>query len=258
MRVLIVDDEPIARRGLRRLLGDEPDVEIVGEAGSGTAALDAITDLRPDLVLLDIQMPEMGGLEVVKTVGPANMPAVVFVTAYDKYAVEAFDLNAADYVLKPVDPERLSRALGRARQRLVTGARGDLEERLLRVLASTRALQPERLVVRSAGKIQFVNTEDIDWINAEDNYVRIYASGKTYLMRETVGAMEARLDASRFVRIRSSTIVQIARIREIRPLSNGTFELQLQDGTRVTSARRFRDRIERIVSGGGCGEGQHT
>lgn len=248
MRVLIVDDEPIARRGLRRLLGAEPDVEIVGEAGSGTAALAAIADLKPDLVLLDIQMPEMGGLEVVATVGPANMPAVVFVTAYDKYAVDAFDLNAADYVLKPVDPERLSRALARARQRLVAGDRDDLEERLLRVLESTRPVQPERLVVRSAGRIQFVDAEDVDWITAEDNYVRIYAAGRTYLMRETVGGMEARLDPARFVRIRSSTIVRIARIREIRPLLNGTFELQLQDGTRVTSARRFRDRIEKIVS----------
>lgn len=248
MRVLIVDDEPIARRGLRRLLGAEPDVEIVGEAGSGTAAVAAIAELQPDLVLLDIQMPEMGGLEVVATVGPANMPAVVFVTAYDKYAVDAFDLNAADYVLKPVDPERLSRALARARQRLVAGDRFDLEERLLRVLERTRPVQPERLVVRSAGRIQFVEAEDIDWISAEDNYVRIYAAGRTYLMRETVGGMEARLDPARFVRIRSSTIVRIARIREIRPLLNGTFELQLHDGTRVTSARRFRDRIEKIVS----------
>ena len=248
MRVLIVDDEPIARRGLRRLLGAEPDVEIVGEAGSGTAAVPAIEELNPDLVLLDIQMPEMGGLEVVATVGPANMPAVVFVTAYDKYAVEAFDLNAADYVLKPVDPERLSRALARARQRIAAGNRGDLEERLRRVLEQTRPVLPERLVVRSAGRIQFVDAEDIDWISAEDNYVRIYAAGRTYLMRETVGGMEARLDPARFVRIRSSTIVRIARIREIRPLLNGTFELQLQDGTRVTSARRFRDRIEKIVS----------
>lgn len=248
MRVLIVDDEPIALRGMRRLLGAEPDVEIVGEAGSGKAAVAAIADLQPDLVLLDIQMPVMDGLEVVATVGPANMPAVVFVTAYDKYAVDAFDLNAADYVLKPVDPERLSRAIARARQRLVTGDHGDLEERLMRVLERTRPVQPERLVVRSAGRIQFVDAEDIDWISAEDNYVRIYAAGRTYLMRETVGGMEARLDPARFVRIRSSTIVRIARIREVRPLLNGTFELQLQDGTRVTSARRFRDRIEKIVS----------
>lgn len=248
MRVLIVDDEPIALRGMRRLLGAEPDVEIVGEAGSGKAAVAAIADLQPDLVLLDIQMPVMDGLEVVATVGPANMPAVVFVTAYDKYAVDAFDLNAADYVLKPVDPERLSRAIARARQRLVTGDHGDLEERLMRVIERTRPVQPERLVVRSAGRIQFVDAEDIDWISAEDNYVRIYAAGRTYLMRETVGGMEARLDPARFVRIRSSTIVRIARIREIRPLLNGTFELQLQDGTRVTSARRFRDRIEKIVS----------
>ena len=248
MRVLIVDDEPIARRGMGRLLGAEPDVEIVGEAGSGSAAIAAIEELKPDLVLLDIQMPGTGGLEVVATVGPANMPAVVFVTAYDKYAVEAFDLNAADYVLKPVDPERLSRALARARQRIAAGERGDLEERLLRVLEQARPAQPERFVVRSAGRIQFVDAEDIDWISAEDNYVRIHAAGKTYLMRETVGGIEARLDRARFVRIRSSTIVRIARIREIRPLVNGTFELQLQDGTRVTSARRFRERIEKIVS----------
>ena len=248
MRVLIVDDEPIARRGLRRLLATESDVEIVGEAGSGMAAVDAIAELKPDLVLLDIQMPEMGGLEVVAAVGPAQMPAVVFVTAFDKYAVEAFDLNAADYVLKPVDPERLGRALVRARRGLVAGVHGELEARLLRVLESTRALRPDRLVVRSAGRIQFVETEDIDWINSEDNYVRIHAGGRTYLVRETVGAMEARLDSSRFLRIRSSTIVQIARIREVRPLSNGTFELHLRDGTRVTSARRFRDRIEKLVS----------
>lgn len=248
MRVLIVDDEPIARRGLRRLLAAESDVEIVGEASSGTAAVDAIAELTPDLVLLDIQMPEMGGLEVVATVGPAQMPAVVFVTAYDKYAIEAFDLSAADYVLKPVDPERLGRALARARQRLVAGGQGELEERLLRVLESARALQPERLVVRSAGRIRFVEIEDIDRIHAEDNYVRIYAAGSTYLARETVGAMEARLDPTRFLRIRSSTIVQIARIREIRPLSNGTFELHLHDGARVISARRFRHRIEKLLS----------
>lgn len=246
MRVLIVDDEPLARRGLRRLLESESDVEIVGEAASGTAAVEAIETLKPELVFLDIQMPEMDGLEVVAAVTPEKMPAVVFVTAYDKYALDAFDLNAADYVLKPVDPERFARALGRARQRLATGERGELESRLTRLLASRP--QRERLAVKSAGKIQFVNVDEIDWINAEDNYVRIYAAGKTYLMRETVGGIEARLDPSRFVRIRRSTIVRIERIKEIRPLLNGTFELQLEDGTRVTSARRFRESIEKLVS----------
>jgi len=246
MRVLIVDDEPIARRGVRRLLESEPDVEIVGEAASGTTAVEAIAELKPELVFLDIQMPEMDGLEVVATVTPEKMPAVVFVTAYDRYALDAFDLNAADYVLKPVDPERFARALGRARQRLATGDRGDLEERLMRLLAARP--QRERLAVRSAGKIQFVNIDEIDWINAEDNYVRIYAAGKTYLMRETVGGIEARLDPARFVRIRRSTIVRIETIKEIRPLMNGTFELHLEDGTRVTSARRFRESIEKLVS----------
>lgn len=248
MRVLIVDDEPLARRGLRRLLESESGVEIAGEAGSGTAAVEAIAALKPDLVFLDIQMPEMDGLEVVAAVTPEKMPAVVFVTAYDKYAIDAFDLNAADYVLKPVDPERFARALARARQRLADGDRDGVTERLMRLLESARPAPRERLVVRSAGKIQFVNVDEIDWINAEDNYVRIHAAGKTYLMRETVGGIEERLDPARFVRIRRSTIVRIDRIKEIRPLLNGTYELLLEDGTRVTSARRFRDAIERLVS----------
>lgn len=241
MRVLIVDDEPIARRGLRRLLEGEPDVEVVGEAGSGPAAIEAIEKLHPDLVLLDIQMPEMDGLEVVAAIGADRMPPVIFVTAYDRYALHAFDLNAADYVLKPVDPERLGRALARARQRK---PHDDLEQRLSRILNAAR---PQRLVVRSAGKIQFVDIADIDWISAEDNYVRIYAAGKTYLMRETVTGIESRLDANAFVRIRRSTIVRVERIREVRPLLNGTFEILLADGTRVVSARRFREAVERLI-----------
>jgi two-component system LytT family response regulator len=243
MRVLIVDDEPIARRGLRRLLEHAPDVEVVGEAASGTSAVDAIRTLQPDLVFLDIQMPEMDGLEVVATITPAKMPAVVFVTAYDKYALDAFDLNAVDYVLKPVDPERFERALERARKRNPE----DLEERLKRLLAGVRPQRPDRLVIRSAGKIQFVSVDEIDWIVAEDNYVRIHAAGKTYLMRETVSGIEERLAGQSFVRIRRSTIVRIDRIAEIKPLLNGTFELLLQDGTRVVSARRFREAIEQLV-----------
>ena len=243
MRVLIVDDEPLARRGLRRLLESEPDVEIAGEAGSGPAAIEAIARLTPDLVFLDIQMPEMDGLEVVAALGPERMPQVIFVTAYDKYAIEAFDLNAADYVLKPVDPERFQRALERARKRKPD----ELEERLRRVLEMVRPTRPERLVIRSAGKIQFVSVDEIDWVNAEDNYVRIHAAGKSYLMRETVTGLEERLDQSLFVRIRRSTIVRIDRIREVKPLLNGTFELLLEDGTRVVSARRFREAVEKLL-----------
>jgi two-component system, LytTR family, response regulator len=249
MRVLIVDDEPLARRGVRRLLESEPDVEIVAEASNGKDAVEKIEELKPDLVFLDIQMPEMDGLEVVAAITPEKMPPVVFVTAFDKYAIDAFDLNAADYVLKPVDPDRFARALARARQRMTRRGGDDVTERLMRILQTARPSRPERLVVRSAGKIQFVNVDDIDWINAEDNYVRIYAAGKTYLMRETVGGIEERLDPERFVRIRRSTIVRIERIKEIRPLMNGTFELVLEDGTRVTSARRFRERIEERLLG---------
>lgn len=244
MRVLIVDDEPIARRGLRRLLEPESDVQIVGEVSNGIAAVEKIAELKPDLVFLDIQMPEMDGLEVVAAVTPEKMPPVVFVTAFDKYAIDAFDLNAADYVLKPVDPERFQRALARARGRM----KDDVSEQLERILESVRPSRRERLVLRSAGKVQFVNVDEIDWINAEDNYVRIHAGGKTYLMRETVGGIEQRLDRDRFVRIRRSTIVRIDRIKEIRSLLNGTFELHLEDGTRVTSARRFREQIERLLA----------
>jgi two-component system LytT family response regulator len=244
MRTLIVDDEPIARRGMRRLLESESDVEIVGEAGSGAAAVEAIESLRPDLVLLDIQMPEMDGLEVVAAIGTDRMPSVVFVTAYDRYAIDAFDLNAADYVLKPVDPERLHRALVRATERARQRKPRDLEERLARILDASR---PRRLVVRSAGRIQFVDVDEIDWIAAEDNYVRIHAAGKTFLMRETVTGLEQRLDPREFLRIRRSTIVRISRIQEVRTLLNGTFEILLADGTRVTSARRFREAIEKLI-----------
>jgi two-component system, LytTR family, response regulator len=246
MRVLIVDDEPIARRGLRRLLESESDVEIAGEAASGAAAIEAIEHVKPDLVFLDIQMPGIDGLEVVATIGPAKMPPVVFVTAFDRYAIEAFDLNAADYVLKPVDPERFHRALARARK-VVQGDRSDLEQRLSRLLASARPERTDRLVVRSTGRIQFVAVDDIDWVHAEDNYVRIYAKGETFLMRETVSHLEERLDPARFLRIRRSTIVRIDRIREIRPLLNGTFEVFLADGTRVVSSRRFRDKVETLI-----------
>jgi two-component system LytT family response regulator len=239
----LVDDEPLARRGLRRLLEGEPDINIIGEAGSGLAAVEAIESLAPDLVFLDIQMPEMNGLEVVAAIGAAKMPAVVFVTAFDKYALEAFDLNAADYVLKPVDPERFHRAVERARKRTPD----DVTQKLERVLQAMHARQPARLVIRSAGKIQFVSVGDIDWIASEDNYVRIHAGQKSYLMRETIGGLEQRLDATTFVRIRRSTILRIERIREIHPLQNGTFEILLQDGTRVVSARRFRGAIERLI-----------
>lgn len=243
MRVLIVDDEPLARRGLRRLLESEG-VEIAGEASSGGAAVEAIRTLDPDLVFLDIQMPEMDGLEVVATIGPDKMPPVVFVTAFDRYAIEAFDLNAADYVLKPVDPDRFQRALQRARKQIESGDRADLEQRLLNIIGGRKS---ERLVIRSAGRIQFVNVDDIDWVHAEDNYVRIYAKGETFLMRETVSRLEQRLDGKQFLRIRRSTIVRVGRIREIRPLLNGTFEIFLHDGTKIVSSRRFRDRVEALI-----------
>jgi two-component system, LytTR family, response regulator len=250
MRALIVDDEPLARRGLVRLAAGEPDVEIVGQASNGRAAVDAIRSLAPDVVLLDVQMPEMSGLEVVTTVGPEEMPLVVFVTAYDEHAIKAFELAAVDYVLKPVDEERFRRAIDRVRKMLDRERSPGMShslQRLIDVLEPRRDYE-DRIVVRgSGGAIRFVRTEEIDLITSEDNYVRLHARGSSHLLRETVHGMEQRLDPARFVRVRRSTIVRIESIREIHPLLNGAYEIVLHDGRRVSSSRHYRANLEKLI-----------
>jgi two-component system LytT family response regulator len=245
IRALIVDDEPYARERVRRLLGDDPDIEVVGECTDGFCAVDQIRALAPDLIFLDVVMPGKDGFEVLDELG-APAPAVIFLTAFDRFAVRAFDACALDYLLKPFDEERFARAVRRARQALA--ARGDDDEgtsvaRPLRIAEGPLL----RLVVRSRGRIRFVKTADVTWIGAEGNYACVHAGAESYLVREALSALEAQLDPQRFVRIHRGTIVNLDRVRELEPLFNGQHAVLLDDGTRVTMSRRYRAHVERVL-----------
>jgi two-component system LytT family response regulator len=242
IRVLIVDDELLARDRTRQLLEEEPDVEIVGECASGPEAVAAIESAGPDLVLLDVQMPGMDGFAVLAKVSPGRLPAVVFVTAHDEHALEAFQVHALDYLLKPFDGERLREALERARERIRSTPPHAFQRRILAMLADfkPRARRLDRIVLRSGGRLSFLKTDEVDWIEGEGNYLRVHAGKQSYLLRETLSDIEARLDPARFVRIHKSTIVNTDRIREIQPLFNGAHSVLLHDGTRLTWSRGYR------------------
>jgi len=244
LRTLIVDDEPLARRRIRALLAEVADVEIVGECGDGAAAVAAIRAAAPDLVFLDIQMPEMDGFGVIEAVGVARMPAVVFVTAYDRYALAAFDVCAVDYVLKPFDTERFMRALDRARARTAPGALADMRASLLALLGHAESSRDATLALRVSGKIVTLQRSEIDWIEAAGNLVVVHAGGAVWRVHEALTALERRLHASRFRRIHRSTLVNLARVREIRPIPGGDGEIVLHDGTRLALSRRYRGALE--------------
>jgi two-component system LytT family response regulator len=249
IKVLIVDDEPIIRRGLRNHLSRRDQYEVVGECCNGRRAIDDIRETRPDLVFLDVQMPEVDGFGVIREVGAAAMPAVVFVTAFDEYAVRAFDVNALDYLLKPFDEERFLRCLTRVEQRL---AEPDKEGLLVEKLASLVAEQAkprtaDRLAIRNSDRITLLQTEEIDWIEAADNYVEIHVGKQVHLMRETLSNLEQRLQPFRFLRIHRSRLVNADRIKELHPLFHGEYELVLSDGTHLTSSRHYRDVLHRLL-----------
>lgn len=249
IRALIVDDEPLARDGVRLHLESQTDIEIVGEAVDGDNAVEMINELRPDLVFLDVQMPGLDGFGVIEAVGVDAMPAVVFTTAYDEFALRAFDANAVDYVLKPFDGDRLRRALDQARTQIRGRRRSEIEERLIGLLAELhgKGQYLERIIVRSGGRILILRTDDVDWLEAASNYVRIHAGGREYLLRETMTNLETRLDPAQFVRIHRSTIVRLNRIKELEPLFQGDYVLILEDGTRLTSSRGYRDRLQELL-----------
>jgi len=255
IRALIVDDEPVARRGVRLSLRGEDDVEIVGECGDGRAAVAAIREQRPDLVFLDVQMPLLDGFGVVEAVGAENLPAVVFVTAYDEHAVRAFEAGALDYLLKPFERERFRKTLDRARRRIHDPDRDDLSRRLAALLrelrpasgGGERAKYLERIAIREAGRIFFLSTDEIDWIEAQGNYVRLHAGRDSHLLRETMDGIEVKLDPEQFLRIRRSTIVRVARIRELHTLFNGEYAVVLLDGTRLVSSRRYRKNLDALL-----------
>jgi two-component system LytT family response regulator len=209
--------------------------------------VDAIQKFAPDLVFLDVQMPEMDGFEVIEAVGVEQMPRVIFVTAYDQYTLRAFEVHALDYLLKPFDRERFLKALDYARSNL---ERGEFNRQLVRLLDGRPAARKplERLVIKSGGRIYFLNVEEVDWIEAADNYVELHVGRESHLLRETISGLAARLDPARFLRIRHSTIVNLERVKELRPLFRGEYLIVLRDGTELTSSRRYRKNLDAILA----------
>jgi two-component system LytT family response regulator len=236
----------MARERVLSLLHQQPDIEVVGECADGPQAVSAIERLAPELVFLDVHIPVMDGFGVIRAVTPQRMPMVVFTTAYDEYALRAFEVHALDYLLKPFDGQRFLRALERARERMERQRAGDLGRRLLAMVHDLRpepAPQPDRLVVKSAGRIHFLRIDEIDWIDAAGNYVRLHVKGESHLFRETMNAIEGRLDSSRFVRVHRSHIVNIDRIKELLP-GNGEHIVVLRNGVRLTLSRGYRDKLQ--------------
>jgi len=259
LTVLIVDDEPLARAGLAGLLARDADVEVVGECGDGRSAAERIRSLRPDLVILDVQMPEMNGFDVIRAVGPEQMPPVVFVTAYDRFAVKAFEVHALDYLLKPFDDERFLEAIDRAKRSIRQGGVDALSRRLLALLgqesARPSASPPDgswltRIVVKKPGSTFLLSVDDIDWIESADYCVRIHSRGKTHVVREAMTRLEQRLDPRRFFRAHRSGIVNLDRIKEVQPAFHGDLLLILHDGSQVKLSRSRRAALEERLGQG--------
>jgi two-component system, LytTR family, response regulator len=240
IRALVVDDEPLARRGIRVRLERAGGVDVIGECANGADAISAIRDLDPDLVFLDVQMPGLGGFDVIERVGVDQMPPVVFVTAYDAHALRAFDVHALDYLLKPIDDERFDTAVERARRRIAERQAGAADRQLAAALEDLRA---RRILIKDRGRVVIVNESDVDWIEAEGDYVRVHAGGRGHLLRETMASMEQRLDPASFARIHRSTIVNVSRIKELKPHTNREYTVVLRDGTQLRLSRSYRDAL---------------
>jgi two-component system LytT family response regulator len=230
IRALIVDDEPLARSNLSVLLRRDPDIEIIGECGSGVEALARIRKTKPDLVFLDVQMPECDGFDVLELLGKDLPPAVIFVTAYDQYALRAFEAGALDYLLKPFDNARFELALNRAKQRIARGG--------------NTTQKPERLAIKSAGQVSFINISDIDWIEAADYYACLRIGQKTHLLRRSMSELEEELDPAVFCRIHRSTIVNLDRVRGLKLSEDGEYDVLLDHGTRLRLSRRYRKHLQ--------------
>jgi two-component system, LytTR family, response regulator len=251
IRTLIVDDEPPARELISTLLRDEPGIELVGQCGNGSDAVAAIRKESPDLVFLDVQMPGLDGFDVLSALGSQRLPLIVFVTAYDKHAVRAFEVHAVDYLLKPFEYARLHESVQRARDYLQKNSSEAYQNRLVGLLEDIQAKPQlwERLVIREAGRVIFLRIDEIDWIEAEGNYLRLHLGKSSYLLRETMAAAEERLALKKFVRLSRSTLVNLERIKEWQPLFHGDSAIILHDGTRLTLTRVYREQFDRLVTG---------
>jgi two-component system, LytTR family, response regulator len=249
VRTLIVDDELLARERLRQLLAAEPEIEITGECSDGNAAVEAIQTKMPDLIFLDVQMPELDGFGVLEAIEADPAPVVVFVTAHDKFALRAFEVHAVDYLLKPFDRERFKTALDRALDRVKhrEGANAAQQAQATMIAELRPPSKPlERLAVKTGGKVIFVKVGDIDYIESAHNYVELHVEKQSHLLRETLNAIEARLPADKFVRISRSVIVNIERVKELQPLFYGEYTVTLHNGVRLTLSRRFRDKLQQL------------
>jgi len=250
IRALVVDDEPLARRAIRRFLGKHTGVVVIGECGDGESAVRAIRGKKPDLVFLDIQMPEMDGFQVLSEIGATEMPATIFVTAYDRYALRAFDANAVDYLLKPVGKERFERALTRAKRRVAGELKPDEVHRILSSLERLAAqTYPDRLAIPKSGRVLFVATKDIDWIEAEGNCVRLHFGNREHELRQTLTELEEKLRPTDFLRIHRSTIVNIERIKEVQAWFHGHHRVLLENGTELRMSRYQREMARKLGLG---------
>ena len=255
LRTLIVDDEPLARERIRDLLAGEEGIEVVGECKNGREAVSALAKKKPDLLFLDVQMPDLDGFGVLESTDPDRMPAVIFVTAFDEYAVKAFDVHALDYLLKPFDRERFRTALGRARKALEDrGTNGSpaLDERLLALIEQLqdRKSHLDRIVIKSGGRVSFLRAEEMDWVEAAGNYVELHVGRESHLLRETMNNLEKRLDPERFLRIHRRVIVNVERIKQLEGISHGEYVVLLKDGKRLSSSRGYREGLQRLLETG--------
>jgi two-component system, LytTR family, response regulator len=246
---IIVDDQSTGRTVLRDMLAHtDPDIEIVAMATGGREAIEMINQLAPDLVFLDVQMPEVDGFGVLEQIKLPRMPIIVFVTGRDDFALKAFEAHALDYLIKPCQMARLRSAIQRARQQLVSHHAGDIQQKLDGLLQDLKAgsKYPERLAVKSNGRIVFLKLTDIDLVEAADNYVKLYVSNETHMLRETMTALEQKLPPDRFVRISRSTIVNIESVKELHPMFHGEYMVSLRNGTRVTLTRGYREQLRQL------------
>ena len=267
LRALVVDDESLAREALLVMLGGDPEIEVIAECRNGKEAVTVIREQSPDVIFLDIQMPEMDGFQVVEEVGAVRMPVTIFVTAYDKHALRAFEAHALDYLLKPFDHDRFNAALQRAKTFVRQQKLGELSESLLAVLRDLQSKngaspseadsrKPERaahqepldrVVIKSGGRIYFLKTEEIDWVEGAGDYLTLHSGGQTHLIRETMGNFHAKLDPQKFLRIHRSTIVNIERIKDIRPLYKGEYVITLTSGISLKASRGYRHELQQLL-----------
>lgn len=245
LRVFIVEDEPLAREKMRTMLRKDTDIEVVGEAADGKQAVEGIKQRRPDLLFLDVQIPGMDGFRVLESLKTERLPMVIFVTAYDQYALRAFEFYALDYLLKPFDRQRLSKALDRAKSQVRKDRGVHMNDGILELLRELKEKPKHlsRIAIRTDGRVFFVKAEEVDWIGAEGNYVSLHMGKESYLLRETISNMESQMDPARFLRIHRSTIVNIDRVKELQPWFHGEYRVLLRDGTQLVLSRSYREKF---------------